>query len=395
MRYFVIDLETSIKNRGEDAVGSMKASPHHPDNQICYMGLLTDTELLEIHDYLGKTPPEFSGARMDKFQLIVGHNIKFDLLYLFRDFPKFHALLYANGVQIWDTMLAEYILTGQEAKFASLDQLSEKYGGSLKDDTIKEYWDKGVDTEDIPVSEIVPYLESDLKNTDLIFKQQLELATDMDILKLMMCQMEALLATTEMEFEGMRFDKSHCVMLGTKALDHVIIAQNKVEEEMGKHGVPQPNAASVPQVRALIFGGTIKWTEKVPLIGPDGKPLKYKSGAKEGEPRTKLQGMEKELMGLYDGIPSADWETSKGELSVSDSVLEQIVRGTTSLPLQMFIADLQIFRKLQKSYNSYFKTYPSLVWADHRIHANFNHTATATGRLSSSAPNFQNVAGKE
>ena len=39
--YVVIDLETSIKNRGEEAIGDFKASPYHPDNKIVAVGRST------------------------------------------------------------------------------------------------------------------------------------------------------------------------------------------------------------------------------------------------------------------------------------------------------------------------------------------------------------------
>ena len=43
MKICTIDLETSIKNRGEDAVGGSKASPHCEDNHVVHTGWLDYT----------------------------------------------------------------------------------------------------------------------------------------------------------------------------------------------------------------------------------------------------------------------------------------------------------------------------------------------------------------
>lgn len=51
------------------------------------------------------------------------------------------------------------------------------------------------------------------------------------------------------------------------------------------------------------------------------------------------------------------------------------------------------YRQISKLKNTYVDTLPLLAEKDpnHRIHSSFNQTATATGRLSSSAPNLQNI----
>jgi DNA polymerase-1 len=49
------------------------------------------------------------------------------------------------------------------------------------------------------------------------------------------------------------------------------------------------------------------------------------------------------------------------------------------------------WRKLEKLRSTYLETLPGLADAEGRIHTTFNQTATATGRLSSSNPNLQNI----
>ena len=131
-KYIVIDLETSIKNRGEDAIGKNKADPFVSKNKIVWSGwkiINGDGNATQVITRAGYEIP------IKENDLIVGQNIKFDLHYLMRKKENKEALKTAS---IWDTQLAEYILTGQQSKMVSLDTLSQKYGGTVKDDKIKE-----------------------------------------------------------------------------------------------------------------------------------------------------------------------------------------------------------------------------------------------------------------
>src|SRR5690606_27629138 len=77
--------------------------------------------------------------------LLIGFNIKFDLHWLRR-----YGIRPNDKVRIWDCQLAEFIITGQQGAYPSLDGCCEKYGLGQKDDRISEYWKLGVDTTDIP-----------------------------------------------------------------------------------------------------------------------------------------------------------------------------------------------------------------------------------------------------
>jgi DNA polymerase-1 len=77
---------------------------------------------------------------------------------------------------------------------------------------------------------------------------------------------------------------------------------------------------------------------------------------------------------------------TKGGYSTSASVLEEL-RGTH--PIIEFILD---YRQLTKAKSTYIDALPGLI--NHktgRVHTSFNQTRTATGRLSSSEPNLQNI----
>ncbi|WP_421903015.1 DNA polymerase I [Maridesulfovibrio sp.] len=78
-------------------------------------------------------------------------------------------------------------------------------------------------------------------------------------------------------------------------------------------------------------------------------------------------------------------KTPKGALSTANSVLEKL-SGQHEI-----ITDILEYRKMEKLRSTYLEPLPKLVNANGRIHTNFNQLATATGRLSSSGPNLQNI----
>ncbi|MEP6717720.1 MAG: DNA polymerase I [bacterium] len=78
-------------------------------------------------------------------------------------------------------------------------------------------------------------------------------------------------------------------------------------------------------------------------------------------------------------------KTSTGRISTSKAVLEELAQ-TFELP--KLIID---YRELDKLKSVYTDALPNQIAADGRIHCLLNQTVAATGRLSSSEPNLQNV----
>ena len=78
-------------------------------------------------------------------------------------------------------------------------------------------------------------------------------------------------------------------------------------------------------------------------------------------------------------------KTPGGALSTANQVLERL-KGQHGI-----IDRILDFRMLEKLRSTYLEPMPKLVGEDGRIHTSFNQLATATGRLSSSGPNLQNI----
>lgn len=90
---------------------------------------------------------------------------------------------------------------------------------------------------------------------------------------------------------------------------------------------------------------------------------------------------------LFDkmGLMPKPRKTKSGQYSTSVMTLEKLA---VKYPVVETILEV---RKLEKMRSTYLDPLPRLMDAQHRIHTTFNQEATATGRLSSSNPNLQNI----
>ena len=91
---------------------------------------------------------------------------------------------------------------------------------------------------------------------------------------------------------------------------------------------------------------------------------------------------------LFDvlGLPTKGLKrTKRGFYSTNAKVLADLARD------HKVVADVLDYRERTKIRSTYLDALPAMVRADGRIHTTLNQTVTATGRLSSSDPNLQNI----
>ena len=75
---------------------------------------------------------------------------------------------------VFDTMLAEYVLQRGQKQPLSLEACAERYElDTKKQDTLKEYFAKGVSVRDIPYNELTSYLIADLEATQQLADKQM------------------------------------------------------------------------------------------------------------------------------------------------------------------------------------------------------------------------------
>ena len=352
MTYLVFDSETQIHKSHKRT-----ANPFHKDNYVVLRGWKKqgDTEC-SAERFDGKTKDNYLRIS-DDVTIIVGHNIKFDLLYeMANDNPDLKAF-YKRGGTIWCTQYAEYLLNAQQEKYqmVSMDAIAESYGGRVKTDGIKSLWEAGVQTADIDPDLLLDYLigthaelrnSGDIGNTEKIFLGQLKAADELGMMQGIKLRMDGLNCTTEMEFRGLKIDVPRAKE-NLKRLEKRLVDATEDLNEYTKD-IPDEvgfNWGSNAHKSCMIFGGTIAYKKqstyiddktgelarakaKVPwpvfngeAIDPDkciendgfwwrqsdildgeGKPVRqdiYKSGKKKDEPKFKQVTVQGELKTKY------------------------------------------------------------------------------------------------
>lgn len=151
-----VDVETSIYNKGScfDERNFMVSYVIHSRSGIHF-------KYHSDPDFISFICNEFKSA-----DVVVGFNVKFDLHWLRRLTGKTFAH------KIWDVQLAEFIVSGQQLPYDSLDAACERYGLARKPDMVKEYWKQGISTENIPVDILKEYNIHDVESTLRLFHLQ-------------------------------------------------------------------------------------------------------------------------------------------------------------------------------------------------------------------------------
>jgi len=444
---------------GTQTICKRKASRWHPDNYIVAEGYkLGDTATFGHYNTkrTALSMPDLTGVK-----LIIGFNIKFDLLWMW-DSPELQAF-FKRGGKVWDGQYVEYLLSGmiQSSHMMSMNQVIPQYGGTLKIDAVKEMWEAGIDTPDIPEDLLMKYLlgskeeelEGDVNNTWLIFLGQMaRLKKDFppETLTMIQNRMDGLLATCEMEYNGLKLDevlgnelqavaKNQLLALDRKLLSYIPDLPEELEF----------NWNSIYHKSYLIYGGVAKYskwehhedeegnklyakkTVKHPMV--EGIPFdpetdthrakrefwdRYKSGKKAGEIKyrnvvmpdmDKPKGSQQPQYFQFPGFTKGEkkWESSlldgheQNIYSTAADVIEYLA-GTRDIP---FLKDLMARQKLKKDIGTYYwdedkkgnrKGMLTLINPhDGLVHHKINHTSTVTSRLSSSDPNMQNIPKKD
>jgi len=369
-KYVVLDLETTMHSPI-----SSEAHPMWPMNTIVMFGMLDHDAVTTMSGKMDEGDDRDVGLTFENYVHegvpIIGHNLKFDLSYLL----KYGYFSRTELVQhrIWDTQVVEYLLSAQTHTYPSLDELAVKYGGTVKDESVKKMWEDGVPTELIPEKVLSDYLLGDLKNTELVYKAQRKKVRKYGMEKLVESQMQALVAVTIMECSGMKVDSVYidkrCEELGAEieALEKTLRSSVTLPDNYGEWSWSSPR-----DVSNILFGGTYKVKEKK-LVG------KYKNGKDKFKTEDVVYSME----GAGASPSSCGATMTKlGWWTTDDAVLKN-VGGTFSK------AVLEL-RKLSKQKETYYENMKSLMFPNGFIYPNINMVSTKTGRLSCNKPNIQN-----
>ncbi len=282
---------------------------------------------LPLKEILGVIKKPLTSPKAEK----VGQNLKYDLAILAG------AGLTVNG-PVFDTMVSSYLIHSDRTSHG-LDHLSEVY---LGEKTIK-YADlcgtgaKQIPFSHVPIDAAARYGCQDADFTIKIADRMKSELKEMDLKVLFYdLEMPLLRVILEMELTGIRLDSVFLKKMGKKLSKLLEKMKEKIYELAGQ----EFNVNSTPQLREILFSKL-----DLPVIR-----------------RTKTG-------------PSTDIDTLE-RLSLQHPLPQEILN----------------YRQLAKLKNTYVDTLPGLVnQKTGRIHAKFNQTVAATGRLSGADPNLQNI----
>ena len=140
-------------------------------------------------------------SELKRTKTMVAFNAKFESLY-FWDKQLFQKLI-LDGLRIYCPQLAEYLLSGQQHTYPALRDIAvNKYGCQERTKHMEEYWDKGIDTKDIPEDLVLEDVRNDVLDTEQVMLRQVKELKKQGMYTLCMELNESLLATTEMEASG-------------------------------------------------------------------------------------------------------------------------------------------------------------------------------------------------
>jgi DNA polymerase-1 len=273
--------------------------------------------------------PLFENSKTQK----IGQNLKYDVL-----------VLRKYGVRVegpyFDTMLAHYVLEPNTRKHG-MDYLAEaflNYTSVPISDLIGPKGKNQKTTRDIPQESISDYACEDADITlrlKRVFEPMLEEAGLADLFNKIESPLLVVLA--DMEEEGIQLNSESLKELS----ETLLIDAQKVEGEIYELAGTNFNIASPKQVGEILF-----------------EHLKIDAKAKK---------------------------TKTGQFQTNEEILKKYA------PDNEIVDKILDFRELVKLRNTYVDPLPLLVHADGRIHTTYNQIMTATGRLSSEAPNLQNI----
>ena len=279
--------------------------------------------------YLKELKPIFEDEKIKK----VAHNMKFDASIL-----KMAGLDLAN--YYFDTMIASYLLDSSTRQHG-LDRLAfiELKHKKIPTTALIGEGKNQITMDKVDVKKVAEYSCEDADFTWRLFEIFEKRLEKNDLKKLFdEIEMPLISVLIEMEFNGVKIDVEQLKKLSKKITRKIGELETKIYKLAGQ----EFNISSPLQLKEILFD-------------------KLKISTK---------GIKHTKTGL--STAAAELEKMRGEHEIIDLISD--------------------YRELTKLKSTYVDALPKLVNKDTgRLHTSFNQTITATGRLSSSEPNLQNI----
>lgn len=390
LKFMVLDFETSISQ------GPHGGEAKDPSNDFYTViwGNKPDNIVIEHKEGgYSRTLPQNAVAMLNCTDVLIGHNIGFDLSYIWHTEELRNFLL--RGGQIWDTQVAEYLMSGQRHAMASLAELQLLYlGQKIKEDLISSIFSKKVGANVIIKSRMLApdlwetyesYCKGDGESTFKIFIKQYEKVKSMNMLNVVKLYNRYLLSLLMIQNTGLNIDRKKC----EHTLRRFRLEANKelakassIIEPMWDSRLGEFNINSPKDKSAILFGGTYVIQEKE-LVG------KFKNG----NDKYKLVDKEIHIKGF--GLPLDLTSPSEiaGRYKTDVKVVTKIAEQSTNAKAKEYCILQRLAMNYQKMCSTYLEPFLNLS-VNGKLYPRYNNTITVTGRLSSSSPNLQNVPSK-
>jgi len=435
-----VDVETSWQKNEN---GGYDPSPFHPDNILVSVGL--DSKYGDEYYFTNHSERIDRGCAvkiqdtLNKTTLLVGHNIKFDLMWLLESGFKY------NG-RVYDTMLGEYILNRGVRKSLTLEMCCRRRKIGSKDNSVKEYMDRGISFENIPKDIVEEYGRIDVKITRSLFDSQMadfRSEKNKELLMTVKMMNEFLVVLSNMERNGINVDLNELDRVEKEFRAEFAYLKQKIDKIVYRQmGDTKINLSSPEQLAWLIYSmkpkdkkqwakifnvGIDKSTGKskrrpnysrqqfrnlvadntevihrtvaeqciachgkgvIKRIKKDGSPFKNytKCSDCDGEgyiytPMAKVAGFRQRPRSVYD-IAESGFRTDRITLSKIASEAEG--------EFKEFIDAIVRHNAVDTYLNTFVEGLKNFTNEKGFLHPKFMQAITATGRLSSRDPNFQN-----
>jgi DNA polymerase I-like protein with 3'-5' exonuclease and polymerase domains len=380
MAQVILDVETTTKNKGHvfDPQNFLVSYALKIDDEPTIWKYYTDIDFLDV-----------LRQALSRCSRFVNFACKFDLLWIRR------VLNWTPPPDcvIWDVQLGEFILSGQTLSYASLDDTLKSYGLDPKEDKVKEYWELGIDTPDIPIEILKPYNIRDVEAIYEVLPLQQQALNEKQR-SLVLLEGEDMKTLMEAEWNGAKWDYEGADYALRCYKDDLDVIDQKLWTFIPEEAKAYFNWNSGDDLSLLIYGGNGSYPYATE------EPAVYKTGEKKGQAYVKRSWHTKEIsfplrFKPLEGttVKKCLAPTYKGTLfyETNEPTLKQLKsRRKEDKDLLDLLDKRAKVSKVVEMLESMHKLMTTLRWQDNLIHGQYNQNVARTGRLSSSRPNLQN-----
>ena len=348
-------------------------------------------------EYIGDTLSRlFAGG-----VLIVGHNLKFDFLWLMQ-----HYAIYPK--RCFDTMLAEQVIRGVGRSDAmaqkielTLKALVSSYLGQTMSKSERNYFidlDKRPDEWEAALpAEQIEYAAFDVRVLPELYARQVEMLSHFDLFRAAKLEMDALPAIASIEQSGVRVDvagwrafiqekEAEAKEIESRALEvfggAILAARTQqYDRKLAEYGAWERGLEEITQEAREAWeqsDKTLKWGEHKKTVVGGYRNQNPNPGRPKHDPSLPNLSSPSQLMQAFEQMGIVTASTSSDALKALED----------DHPEVRLLLD---YRRAQKFVTSFGEALLQYVSTDGRIHPEYQQIGASTGRMSCTRPNWQQV----